>query len=235
MSNTKEKNCKNCDKECSCRKYQEKALELEVDEELRQDRLREFWQRYRFIIYGGICLTLAITAGAEIYRSWWLKVRLAESDIFEQGVVAAYGNKVDEAATHFKQLIDAGKTSYRYLAQMELAGLNMRNNKLDEALTGLQNIMNSNAPQELRYIATLSYVGHQFDKQDSAVSLAQLQPLLDDPAFMGVATQMVCALYIKNGQNDKAKDLITKALAVQDLKPNVRTKLEALQSMIESK
>ena len=67
-----------------CRKCQERAFELEVDEDLQQERLNKFWKKYSWLVYTAVVLILATTAGVQFYQSWRTKLRLAESDIFEK-------------------------------------------------------------------------------------------------------------------------------------------------------
>jgi len=232
MLKKKEENCKSCGKECSCQKYQEKALELEVDEELRQDRIYQFWKKYRYVICGAIFAILAGTAAAEIYHTWWAKVRLSESDTFEQGVIAAYSGNYEKAQPYFQQLANEAKTGYRYLAQMELAGLALQKGEKDKAIVALKNVMDSSAPTALRSVATLSYVGNQLDTLDSNEALTLLKPMLTDASFVAPATQLAFALYMKQNQPDQAKAVITQALALPNLTDEAKNKLETLQSMI---
>jgi len=232
MTKIKDEKQKNCGKECSYQKYQEKALELEVDEELRQDQLAKFWQKYRYAICGAVVAILGITAGAEIYQTWWANVRLRESDAFEQGAIAAFSGDYEKARPHFQQLADNAKTGYRYLAQMELAGLALQNNEKEQALQLLKGIMDSTAPKSLRSVATLSYVGQQLETLDAKLALDLLQPLLDDSAYVVPAAQLAFALYMKSGETEQAKATITKALATPDLSTDAKNKLEILQTMI---
>ena len=96
----KKKKCNSCNKEqgCSeCKKYQDKAFELEVDEELQQERLAEWWKKYSWLVYGGIAAILLVTAGAEWYRAHQMRLRLSESDAFETATLLAYQGKNEEA------------------------------------------------------------------------------------------------------------------------------------------
>ena len=232
MFKRKDKTCKSCNKECSCQKYQEKALELEVDEELRQDKLNEFWKKYRYIICGAIFAVLAITAATEIYQTWWTKVRLRESDTFEQGVIAAYSGNYEKSRPYFQQLASSAKTGYRYLAQIELAGIALHYNDKEQALALLKEVMESSAPKALRSVATLSYVGNQLDSMDSAKALSLLQPLLSDTSFVVPATQLAVAIYMQANQESKAKELLKNSLSLPGLTADAKAKLETLQAMI---
>ncbi|MBQ4471779.1 MAG: tetratricopeptide repeat protein [Alphaproteobacteria bacterium] len=225
------KECKNCE---DCKKYQDQAFELEVDEDLQQERLNKFWQKYRWLIYTAVVLILAITAGIQLYQSWWLKVRLAESDKFEDAVIKLYGNQEADALPALTDLAENGRTGYQYLARLEKAGYAVRQGNTEQALEDFKALMDSNAPRALRNVATLSYVGHQVDTADPDTLLAQLDPLKDDPAFIGMTAELETILYLRKNQPDTAKDVLKKALAMPNLSEVVTTRLQALQQMLEN-
>ena len=159
----KKKKCGSCDEKqgCSeCKKYQDKAFELEVDEELQQERLAEFWKKYRWLVYGGVTAILLVTAGVEFYRNYQIKTRLAESDIFEGATLMAYEGKTDNAISSFKELASSGKTGYRVLALMNLADLLMSKGEKEAALENLKKVLAITSKKDpLHSTAILTYVG----------------------------------------------------------------------------
>ena len=223
-------------KDCeNCKKYQEQAFELEVDEDLQQERLNKFWKKYSWLVYTVIVLILAATAGIQLYQSWRMKVRLAESDIFENAVVQIFAQKPDEAKPALTQLAQNGRTGYKYLARLELAGLAARQNDTETALKEFKTLMDSDAPESLRAVATLSYVGHQVDTGDTKVLLQQLQPFLDNPAFVGMAAELAAVLYLRDNKTQDTQNMLKKALALPNLSETVQVRLKALSQIIESK
>ena len=228
----KEKDCKNCE---NCKKYQEQAFELEVDEDLQQERLNQFWKKYSWLVYTVVVLILAATAGVQLYQSWRMKVRLAESDAYENAVVQIFSQKPDEAKPALVELANNGRTGYKHLARLELAGLAARQNDPETALKEFKTLMDSNAPEALRAVATLSYVGHQVDTGDPKELLAQIEPFLDNPAFVGMAAELATVLYVRDNRPGDAQKMLQKALSLPNLSEVVQTRLKALTQMIESK
>ncbi len=228
----KQKDCKNCE---NCKKYQDQAFELEVDEDLQQERLNKFWKKYSWLVYTIVVLILATTAGIQLYQSWRMKVRVAESDAYENAVVKIFAQQPDEAKPALVQLANTGRTGYKYLARLELAGLAARQNDSETALKEFKTLMDSDAPKSLRAVATLSYVGHQVDSGDPKELLKQLDPLLDNPAFVGMAAELATVLYIRDNRPQEAQKMLHKALALPHLSEVVQTRLKALTQMIESK
>jgi len=228
-----EKNkCEECDKH---RKYQEQAFELEVDEDLQQERLDRFWKKYRGLVYAAVVLILGTTAAIQLYQSWRMKVRLAESDKYEDAVIKLYSKQEEAALPILTDLADNGRTGYQYLARFEKAGYAIRQGNIEEGVQELKNVMESGAPKALRQAATLSYVGHQMDNADPDELLAQLEKVKDNTAFIGIVTELQVALNLKKNNPEAAKQALQNALATPNLSEETKTTLQILQQTIEQK
>ena len=223
-------------KKCEdCQKYQEKAFELEVDEDLQQERLHHFWKKYGWMIYAGVVVILALTAGIQIYQSWKMKVRLAESDQFETAVIKIFSQKPDEARPLLNELADSGRTGYRYLAQLELAGLAARQNDQEAALVQLKKLMDdSSAPETLRTAALLSYVGYQADTGDPKELLQMLEPVMENAPFIGTTMQLVTVLYLRDNQPELAKQKLKNALNLPNITEAATQEIKMLMQIVEN-
>ena len=224
------KECSNCD---SCKRYQEQAFELEVDEDLYQERLNRFWQRYHVLVYGFVIFILAVTAGWQIYHAWRMKIRLAESDMFENAVLQIFAQKPEIGRPALVKLAEDGRTGYKYLARLELAGLAARQNDVSGALLELKKLMDSTAPQELRTIALLSYIGYQVDTADPKKMLDLLKPHMQDQAFLEPVAELAIVVYVRDNNQKEASSLLKKMLATPNLPEQTSVKLNNLYQMIE--
>ena len=229
----KKKKCNSCDKEqgCSeCKKYQEKAFELEVDEELQNERLLKFWKKYRWLIYGGVVAILVATVGAEWYRSHQMKLRLNESDAFEKATLQAHMGKNDEAISSFKNLSFSGKTGYRVLALINLANLQMIKGEKNAALENLKKVLKIASQKDpLHLVATLSYVGYQLEDGNPDELLNVLEPALENDYFQGLATELAFQLLTKQGKKEEAIALVKKAIANPATSTETKARLNTLR------
>ena len=229
----KKKKCATCDKEqnCSeCQKYQDKAFELEVDEELKQEKLALWWKKYGWAVYAGVAAVLCLTAGIEWYRAHQMKIRLAESDAFEAATLLMQEEKQEEAMAAFENLGKSAKTGYRILSLMNLADLQMANNKKAESLATLKEVLNQTAKKDpLHAVAALSYVGYQLEEGAPEVLLKVLEPALENTAFQGLATELAVTLLHKQGKKKEASELIQKALQNPLTSTGSRARLNALK------
>ena len=223
------KECEKCQNNCSsCRQYQDKAFELEVDEEMEQERLAHLWQKYHGWIFGGVCLILFLTAGIQLYSSWWQKVRLSESDAYEKAVILANSQKYEQAQKAFESLISSGYTGYKKLAQMQLADLYMQQNKVPEALGVLKKVVDSCKREDsLCLTALISYTGYQIEDGNPDQMLALLRPALENPFFQGLATEIAVVYLNRQGKSLEAKSLVEKALKNPNLTLQMRSRLNS--------
>jgi len=167
------------------------------------------------LVYTGVAAIILGTIGCEWYHAWQTKTRLAESDRYDNATIMIVQGQTNEAISALEQLSKDGKTGYRYLAQMQLAGLLLKEDNTEKGLSYLKSLSeDSAAPQPLQKAALLSYVGHQIDTGNATQLQAVLEPILSQPenAFYGPAVELSALLHIKSNQVDKAKSLLDTAI-----------------------
>ncbi|MBO7483832.1 MAG: tetratricopeptide repeat protein [Alphaproteobacteria bacterium] len=229
----KENGCSSCHKEegCSeCKKYQDKAFELEVDEELQQERLIQFWKKYRLLVYTGVTAILLSTIGFEWYAAHRIRVRLKESDAFENASLLEYDGKNAEAISAFEALAKTSQTDYRILALMHSADLKIQMNQKGEALSTLKEILTTTSSKDVLHLVTaLTYVGYQLSDGNPDELLKVLEPALQDASFQGLATELAVPLLNKQGNHKKALELIQLAIQNPSTSVNSKARLNALK------
>lgn len=216
-------------------RLQQAILEREVEEELQKEKLLNFWKKYRAILIGSVVGIILLTAGTEVYRSWHQKVRLSESDQFEQAILLNYKGEQDQALQKLADLSENARTGYKYLAQMRLASIYLNSGKKEEAFKELKSLIdNKNAPQSLKSIAILSYVGNQVGQADSATLEKELTPLLSPKnAYYASAIELKAVLLLMQNKAKEATQLTQEALAQPNLNKDTQTRLTELLSVIE--
>ena len=138
--------------------------------------------------------------------------------------------------TKLEELAQNGRTGYRYLAQMETAGILMSGTEKERGLGILKDLAdNTSAPVPLREAAMVSYVGHRLNSANQAELQAYLLPILKRPesAFFGEASELSALMSMLAGQKEVAVGTIQKALAVETIMPTVRERLTALLREME--
>ena len=126
----------------------------EVEEELRSDQLKNFWDRYKYFVIGG---AIAIVVGTAGYRYWQYhtqSVAAASGDRFLEAVELSGDDKHDEAIAKLETLAKDGSGQYPALSKLRLAGELAAKGDAEKAIAAFDAIANdSGFDQTLRDIA----------------------------------------------------------------------------------
>ena len=212
--------------------YQESFVR-EVDENLRAEHFQKMWNKYRKFIFGAVALVLLLTVAHQLYLNARLKVRLSESDKYEQAAVLNAKGEAEGALALYRELQD-GRKNYKYLSQMRIAGILFEQKKDKEALALLNALrQDKSAPEALRSVAAIGYVSHQVDTGNIKELQDILNPLMTPKnAWYGTAAELSVLLLLRENETQKAKRLLDESLK-QDLSPIVKTRLEVWKNILE--
>lgn len=186
----------------------------EVSEDLRADQARSLLRRYGWV--GGVLLA-AVLAGTAV-NAWWQdhKREQAEAEAARfiaatPAVAAKDRNGEDllpmtpESAAKLRDIAATGSPGYRSLARILLAKADRDAGRLDAAIAALQSVAaDTEVPQGLRDLATLSAAQIEVDHGDPAKIRAELTPLLGNPAWRAAGEQVLALLALRQGNTDEA-------------------------------
>jgi len=212
--------------------YQESFIR-EVDDDLRAEQFQKMWNKYRKFIFGAVALVLLLTVAHQLYLNARLKVRMSESDKYEQAAVLNAKGQTEGALALYRELQD-GRTNYKYLSQMRMAGILFEQKKDKEALDLLNALrQNKKAPESLRSVAAIGYVSHLVDTGDIKELQDILNPFMTPKnAWYGTASELSVLLLLRQNEVEKAKRLLDESLK-QDLSPIVKTRLAVWKNILE--
>ena len=105
----------------------------EVEEELRSDKLKTFWDRFGPIVIGGAILLIVGTAATRFYDYYTTNQANASGDKFLVALNLANEGKNDEALAALQELEVDGYGQYPVLARMRAATVLGNDGKVDEA------------------------------------------------------------------------------------------------------
>jgi hypothetical protein len=206
----------------------------EVIEEVHNEQLRKVWDKYKYFLFFTVFCVVVAVSSWEVYQSWQMKNRIAESDVYEKAVILNAKGQVDEALSVYSSL-ENGKTNYRYLAQLRKAGLLFETGKNTEALAVLNALrQDENVPEPLRATAALGYVSHQLETEDVATLQEILNPYLTvGNVWYGTAVEMSIFLMIRDGQNEKATKMLDEALTMDSVSAVMKERLDIVKKMLD--
>jgi hypothetical protein len=147
----------------------------EIDEDLRQEKLKSLWARYRNAIFAAIIIIAIILISSESYK-YWTKSKIEKSGIiFSQLIENIEGNNIEGAETDIKALMLNGTNEYQNYAMILNADILVGQNQLNTAEDAYEDII-ENSRGLLKEIAQLKLAYLKIDTS----SYAEINDLLSN-------------------------------------------------------
>ena len=128
----------------------------EVEDELRSDKVSDFWKKYKYLVIGGAIAIVVGTAGYRFWDSYSQKVAGVSGDQFLSAIELSNEGKHDEAIAQLEALGKEGVGQYPALAKIRLAAEYAKKGEQQKAVEAFDIIANDTGFDEtLRNVARL--------------------------------------------------------------------------------
>lgn len=180
----------------------------EVNEQLRSEKMTNFWSKYGIVVVGGALLIVLGTAGAGIYEYWNSSRASNSGDQFIAAMKLASENKPDDALAALNELETAGHGSYPVLAKFRSATLQAQKGDAAAAIAAFTAIGNdTSAPQVFRDAAKVRAAWLLVDNGSYEQVSAEVEVLsTEGQAFRSSAREALGLSAYKAGDFTKARD-----------------------------
>lgn len=196
----------------------------EVDEEVRRDRMTQFWTRWGKVAIAAIVLGLAALAGV-LY--WQHRAREAAGAAGEQ-LQAAYDalgqGRMDKAQAPLAELAASDRDVYRALARFTEADIVLQRNDLKGAAAKFAEVANdSGQAQPIRDLALIRQTAAEFDTLKPQVVVERMRPLaVPGNAWLGSAGEMMAVAQLRLGQKAQAGQLFARIARDEGVPGSIR-------------
>jgi hypothetical protein len=214
----------------------EETIFREVDEELRGDRLRNFWRRFGPWIIGAAVLVVLAVAANEGWRWWQNGAAARSSDQFYAALDAAGKNDLAAAQKALDEVIASGSGDYPTLARFREAALLAQQGDTQGAVAAYDALANAQSNPHLRELALLFAANLLVDNGDVAAVEQRVGGLggPDNP-MRNAAREAIGLTQYKAGDLDAAlqtfTDISNDPLAGSDQDQRMRIYIAQLTAM----
>ena len=226
---TKCASCPNC---ASCQDEMTTAFIQEVTEEVKNDNLKAFWNKYGLYIILFVVLSVSSAVGFETIRAWHQKNLQAKTEAYISAMIQSgnYENSIKSL-----EKISAGNYGiYSEFARIQIADILFEQNKKDDALNMLQSIVdNDKLSKNVRNLALFKLASYKIDTATSAEIREMLQPLVqEDNSWKPLAQEMLAMAAIKDGDFAGAREIYVNIMENSNLSENFKNRIQDMLSAL---
>jgi hypothetical protein len=206
----------------------------EINQELRQDRARQIWDRYGLTAIG-IGLAIVLAAGVYVTWDWWQTRQANESgDRFSQALALANEGNNEEALARLTELEADGHGAYPVLARLRAATVQADAGDFAAAIASFDAVAADNSiPQAIRDTARIRS-GYLLVDHGSYEDVAdRVEALTSDENAMRLSAREALALAAwRDGQSQEALRLFDLILEDQRVSGNMRQRAQMMTELI---
>ncbi len=206
----------------------------EVDEELRRDQLAKLWEKYNTLILGAAAAILVGVAGSQYMQNRRVAAEQAAGASFEAAQRLVSESKFDEAAKAFQSLADGGPAGYAALASLQMAGIDAKQGRTEQALAAFEKLAKTSGTEPLlRDFAKLQAAAIRASSAD----FTEMQNRLNDLAaaenpWHANARELLATAALKAGKTAEARSLYEQLLSDRRTPPSVKERARIAMSRI---
>jgi hypothetical protein len=210
------------------------SLLREVEEELRRDQMQKIWQRYNGLILGAATLIVLGVAGYKFLETR----RIAAAEAGGAGFTAAENlnddKKKDEAEKAFKAIADSGPAGYAALAKLHLAGAQVKDGKIADAVATYDSLAKQPGVDDLlKSFAQLQAASLQMADADYAEIQNRLTPLAgEDAPFGKSARELLGIAAYKAKKYDEARKYLEPLLIDPNASDAIQDRVKVIMAGI---
>jgi hypothetical protein len=210
------------------------SLLREVEEELRREQMQKIWQRYNGLILGAAGLIVLAVAGYKFLETRRISSAEAGGAEFAAAENLSDDKKKDEAEKAFKAIADSGPAGYAALAKLHLAGAQVKDGKIADAVATYDSLAKqAGADDLLKSFAQLQAASLRMADADYAEIQNRLTPLAgDDAPFGKSARELLGIAAYKAKKYDEARKYLEPLLVDPNASDAIQDRVKIIMAGI---
>lgn len=190
----------------------EDAFIREIDEELKNEKIKKIWDKYGLFIIIFVVAVVTAAVSFETFQAWKDKRNQEMSDTFAYALNLQNQGRFAEAKEVLVSLQNSNRGIYSDLAIMQEASLLVEQNQLQDAVKIWENIVeNKDFNPQVRDIATLKLASFKLNDAPAADIQALLSPLTaEQNVWKNTANELLAMLAVREKDFTEAKNLYKK-------------------------
>jgi hypothetical protein len=191
------------------------------------------WERYGLYVVGAAAALVLAVAGTQFWQSRQKAAAEAGGAQYEAAMKLVEAGKADDAQKALEAIAAGDHKGYGALAQLQMAGIHLKNDRAKEALAAFESVATSGASNpELKTFAALQAASLRIGEADFTEMQNRLNDLVNGTSAWRIpARELLGMAALKAGKLEDARTTLMPLLA----EPNApRGTLERVQVLLAS-
>ncbi|MGC6476261.1 MAG: tetratricopeptide repeat protein [Parvibaculales bacterium] len=208
----------------------------EINAELRQDRLRQVWERYGIYVIGFALAVVLFIAGSSAWNSYVTSKNEQASAAYEAMLAEIDGADIGIQIESLSNFSKTASASYGILADLRRAKLLVENNQLDDAVLLYDELSaRRDIPLALRDYVSLASAALLLESYKPDALETRLREMLGEQnPFRHAAREMMALSHFQTGNYLEASRFVKTALADVELSPQMQIRFTVLDKSLDS-
>lgn len=208
------------------------AFIKEVTEEVKNDNLIVFWNKYGLVIILFVVFSVIAAVSFESIKKWREEQYQTQTEMYLRSVQS--GENYENAILALEKIASENNGIYSELARIQIANILFEQGKNQDAQNMLQAIAdNDELNPRVRNLAAFKLAASKMDTATTAEIEALLTPIAEtDETWGPMAKDMLAMTAIRDGNLEKAREIYTQLLANGKLSDNFKNRVQDMLSAI---
>ena len=213
---------------------EQEAFIREVTEEVKNDNLKQMWEKYGLYIILLVVLAITGAVSFEGFKSWRRTQSETWSDTYAYALNLENQGKYDESLKVLEQMEKTGGNIYSDIARLQTANILLEQGKNDEAVKILEEISaDKSISKKLRDVSIIKLASYKLDNAPREEIDALLQPLIkENGSWTNIAKEMTAMAAIRDGKIDEAQAIYSEILNTPNLPDGLKMRVQDMLSVL---
>ena len=207
----------------------------EINEEIKNEKIMTFWKKYGLYALILVVVALTIAVSYESIVAWKNKKAQTWSDAYAYAFNLQIQGNYDKSIAVFQEMADKNDGIYRDFSLLQIANIYLEQDKVNEAMTTLQKIIdNDDANPNLKNVALIKLVSYKLENAPAEEINKLLEPIINaNNVWTNVALELKAMLAIRENDLATAKDLYSQILSSgANLQESMKTRAQDMLAVL---
>ena len=215
----------------------EDAFIREIDEELKNEKIKKIWDKYGLFIIAFVVVAVFAAVSFESFKAWQDSRNQEMSDTFAYALNLQNQGRFAEAEEVLTSLKNSKRGIYADIAQMQLVNMAAEQNQTQKAIELLQEIVrNDDFNPQMRDVAVLKLASFQLPSTPADEIKNLLLPLSAEPnAWQNTAKELLAMLAVREKNFAEAQKLYQEISSSPNAADTLKARAQDMMNVLAQK